>query len=211
MREVRLNDFRSWPEAAVNEGAERVRSARQFRPPTRSAMRSASSSSRPEYRAVRPIFMLPNNRSALTISDGSSPGEIASKFLKFYWVPLPGMATGKDMSKRAKRGKAETFALPMAGRVAIGAVAVAAVGYSLLSRPVSVQPNRKPSAPQAQASSTPVYVATPVHVSPGSGSIPVLLRFLPRRLWSNHQRLLTVPEHWFGRWSTTPAAKRQAP
>jgi hypothetical protein len=26
------------------------------------------------------------------------------------------------MSKRAKRGKAETFALPMAGRVAIGAV-----------------------------------------------------------------------------------------
>jgi len=32
MREVRLNDFRSWPEAAVNEGAERVRSARRFRP-----------------------------------------------------------------------------------------------------------------------------------------------------------------------------------
>jgi len=32
MREVRLNDFRSWPEAAVNEGAERVRSAGRFRP-----------------------------------------------------------------------------------------------------------------------------------------------------------------------------------
>ena len=69
------------------------------------------------------------------------------------------------MSKRAKRGKAETLALPMVGRVAIGAVAVAALGYSLLSRPASVQPVRNPSAPQAQASSTPVSVATPVPVS----------------------------------------------
>ncbi|WP_426614597.1 L,D-transpeptidase [Bradyrhizobium sp. McL0616] len=69
------------------------------------------------------------------------------------------------MSKRAKRGKAETLALPMAGRVAIGAVAVAVVGYSLLSRPASVQPTRKPSASQALASSTPVYVAPPVHAS----------------------------------------------
>src|SRR5882757_1594459 len=72
---------------------------------------------------------------------------------------------GKDMSKRAKRGKAATLALPMVARVAVGAVAVAALGYSLLSRPASVQPIRKPSAPQAQASSTPVYVATPVHAS----------------------------------------------
>jgi lipoprotein-anchoring transpeptidase ErfK/SrfK len=69
------------------------------------------------------------------------------------------------MSKRAKRGKAETLALPMVGRVAIGAVAVAALGYSLLSRPTSVQPIRKPSAHQALASSTPVYVSTPVHAS----------------------------------------------
>ncbi|WP_409189463.1 L,D-transpeptidase family protein [Bradyrhizobium sp. RDM4] len=69
------------------------------------------------------------------------------------------------MRKRAKRGKAETLALPMAGRVAIGAVALAALGYGLLSRPLSVQPIRKPSAPQAQASSTPVYVAAPVHAS----------------------------------------------
>jgi lipoprotein-anchoring transpeptidase ErfK/SrfK len=72
---------------------------------------------------------------------------------------------GKDMSKRAKRGKAETLALPMAGRVAIGAVAIAALGYSLLSRPASVQPIRKSSANQAMASSTPVYVSTPVHAS----------------------------------------------
>ena len=69
------------------------------------------------------------------------------------------------MRKRAKRGKADTLALPMAGRVAIGAVALAALGYGLLSRPLSVQPIRKPSAPQAQASSTPVYVAPPVHAS----------------------------------------------
>src|SRR5258708_12100454 len=77
------------------------------------------------------------------------------------------------MSKRAKRGKAETLALPMVGRVAIGAVAVAALGYSLLFRPASVQPIRKPSAPQAQASSTPVDVSTPVHASaPAPAPIP---------------------------------------
>ncbi|MBR1225454.1 MULTISPECIES: L,D-transpeptidase [unclassified Bradyrhizobium] len=76
------------------------------------------------------------------------------------------------MSKRAKRGKAETFALPMVGRVAIGAVAVAALGYSLLSRPTSVQPIRKPSAHQAMASSTPVYVSAPVH-APASAPAPI--------------------------------------
>jgi len=79
------------------------------------------------------------------------------------------------MSKRAKRGKADTLALPMAGRVAIGVVAVAALGYGLLSRPASVQPTRKPSAPQAMASSTPVYVATPVHApapAPAPATIP---------------------------------------
>ncbi|MBN8988379.1 MAG: L,D-transpeptidase [Rhizobiales bacterium] len=70
------------------------------------------------------------------------------------------------MSKRAKRGKAETLVLPMAGRVAIGAVVVAALGYSLWPRQTSVQPIRKPSAHQAMASSTPVYVSTPVHASP---------------------------------------------
>jgi len=77
------------------------------------------------------------------------------------------------MSKRAKRRKAETLALPMAARVAVGAVAVAVAGYSLLSRPASVQPIRKPSAVQAQASSTPVYVAPPVHASaPAPTPIP---------------------------------------
>jgi len=61
----------------------------------------------------------------------------------------------------------------MVARVAIGAVAIAALGYSLLSRPASVQPTRKPSATQALASSTPVYVATPVHASvPAPAPIP---------------------------------------
>ncbi len=77
------------------------------------------------------------------------------------------------MSKRAKRGKAQTLALPMAAEIAIGAVAVAALGYGLLFRPASVQPVRKPSAPQAQASSTPVYVAPPVHASvPAAAPVP---------------------------------------
>ncbi|MGY4285455.1 hypothetical protein ACVWXO_004675 [Bradyrhizobium sp. LM2.7] len=39
------------------------------------------------------------------------------------------------MSKPAKRGKAETLALPMVARVAIGAVAVAVVGYSFAVSP----------------------------------------------------------------------------
>jgi lipoprotein-anchoring transpeptidase ErfK/SrfK len=78
------------------------------------------------------------------------------------------------MSKRAKRGNAETLALPMFGRVAIGAVAVAALGYSFLSRPTSVQPIRKPPAHQALASSTPVYVSTPIHAS-ASAPAPALV------------------------------------
>jgi hypothetical protein len=69
------------------------------------------------------------------------------------------------MAKRAKRGKTQTLALPMAGRIAIGVLAAAVVGYGLLSRPETVQPIRKPSVHEAQASSTPVYVATPVHAS----------------------------------------------
>ena len=49
------------------------------------------------------------------------------------------------MSKRAKRGKTETPVLPVAGKVAVVAIAVAALGYGLLSHPASVQPVRKPS------------------------------------------------------------------
>jgi lipoprotein-anchoring transpeptidase ErfK/SrfK len=49
------------------------------------------------------------------------------------------------MSKRAKRGKTETLVLPMAGKVAVVVIAVAALGYGLLLHPASVQPVRKPS------------------------------------------------------------------
>ncbi|QAU44472.1 L,D-transpeptidase [Bradyrhizobium guangzhouense] len=77
------------------------------------------------------------------------------------------------MGKRAKRGTAKALALPMAARVAIGAVAIAIVGYSLLSRPAGVQSTQKPSQHQAQASSSPVYVATPAHVAaPAAAPIP---------------------------------------
>ena len=77
------------------------------------------------------------------------------------------------MGKRAKRGKTEALALPMAARVAVGAAAVAALGYGLLSRPASVQPPRPP-AREARASSTPVYVAPPAHASPPAPApIPV--------------------------------------
>ncbi|MFT4119129.1 L,D-transpeptidase [Bradyrhizobium sp.] len=69
------------------------------------------------------------------------------------------------MGKRAKRGKAKTLAIPMAGRVAIGAVAVAALGYGVLYHPASMQTARKPAAHDAMASSTPVYVSPPVHAS----------------------------------------------
>ncbi|MGL9622485.1 L,D-transpeptidase [Bradyrhizobium sp. U531] len=81
------------------------------------------------------------------------------------------------MAKRAKRGKkADTLALPMAARVAIGVAAVAVVGYAVLSPPASVQQVRKPSAQEAKASSSPVYVAPPVHAAaavPAPAAVPV--------------------------------------
>src|SRR5690242_16228706 len=75
------------------------------------------------------------------------------------------MDLGRIMSKRTKRGKTKTIALPLAGRVAIGAMAVAALGYTLLSRPASVQPIRKPSVHQVRAPSTPAHASTPVQVA----------------------------------------------
>jgi lipoprotein-anchoring transpeptidase ErfK/SrfK len=49
------------------------------------------------------------------------------------------------MGKQAKRGKTETLAIPVVGKVAVVALAVAGLGYGLLSHPASVQPVRKPS------------------------------------------------------------------
>jgi lipoprotein-anchoring transpeptidase ErfK/SrfK len=70
---------------------------------------------------------------------------------------------GGVMSKRAKRGKTETLALPVAGKVAVIAIAVAALGYGLLSHPASVQPVRKPSPRQVLLPPPPP--PTPAHVS----------------------------------------------
>jgi lipoprotein-anchoring transpeptidase ErfK/SrfK len=54
------------------------------------------------------------------------------------------------MSKRARRGKTETLALPVAGKVAVVVICVATLGYGWLSRPAaSVQPVRKPFVRQA--------------------------------------------------------------
>lgn len=110
------------------------------------------------------------------------------------------------MSKRAKRRKVETIALPMAARVGIGAVAVAALGYGLLAPPASVQPVRKPSTPQAMASSSPVYVAPPVHAAPAPAAIPT-----PAPLVEPPKADAPFPEPWSGRSSTTPAIRRPAP
>jgi lipoprotein-anchoring transpeptidase ErfK/SrfK len=60
------------------------------------------------------------------------------------------------MAKRAKRGKTETFALPIAGKIAVVAIAVGALGYGLLSRPATVQPVRIPHAHQASIAPPPV-------------------------------------------------------
>ncbi|WP_342724225.1 L,D-transpeptidase [Bradyrhizobium sp. B097] len=81
------------------------------------------------------------------------------------------------MAKRAKRKKTEALALPVAGRVAIGAVAAVALGYGLLWRPASVQPVRKQAAhqvaaPSSPAPSTPIHVAAPVQ-APAPAPVPI--------------------------------------
>jgi lipoprotein-anchoring transpeptidase ErfK/SrfK len=98
-------------------------------------------------------------------------------FLKKCWLSLPDMwIRGEDMSKRTRRGKTETFALPVAGKVAVVAIAVAALGYGLLSRPVIVQPVRKQPARQVvlPPSSTPARIPAPALTStPALASTPV--------------------------------------
>ena len=76
------------------------------------------------------------------------------------------------MNKRARRGKAEALALPRVAKVAVGAIAIAALGYGLLSRPASVQLVRKPSARQALLPSPlPIRPSAPVpNSAPASAS-----------------------------------------
>ena len=75
-----------------------------------------------------------------------------------------GKTLAKKPGKRAKRGKTETFALPMAGKIAVVAIAVGALGYGLLSHPAKVQPVRIPAA--HQASITPPPAVAPASVAP---------------------------------------------
>ena len=72
---------------------------------------------------------------------------------------------GGVMSKRAKRGKTETLALPVAGKIAVVVIAVAALGYGLLTVPASVQPVRKLSPRQ-------VLLPPPPAPAPARASAP---------------------------------------
>ena len=73
------------------------------------------------------------------------------------------------MSKRAKRGKTETLVLPVAGKVAVVVIAVAALGYGLLLHPASVQPVRKPSPRQVLLPPPPPPPPPP---APARASVP---------------------------------------
>lgn len=68
------------------------------------------------------------------------------------------------MRKKAKGRKTETFTLPMAGKVAVVVVAVAAAGYGLLSRPAGVPPVRMPPVRQALLPAPPAPTRIPVPV-----------------------------------------------
>ena len=71
----------------------------------------------------------------------------------------------KKSAKRAKRGKTETFALPMAGKIAVVAIAAGALGYAMLSHPVTVQPKR-PAAHQASIQPQPASAPAPATPAP---------------------------------------------
>ena len=82
---------------------------------------------------------------------------------------------GGVMSKRAKRGKTETPVLSVVGKVAVVVIAIAALGYGLLSHPASVQPMRKPSPrqvllpPPSPPTPAPVRASVP---APASAAAP---------------------------------------
>jgi lipoprotein-anchoring transpeptidase ErfK/SrfK len=81
------------------------------------------------------------------------------------------------MRKRAKGRKTDTLILPMAGKVAVVAIAIAALGYGLLSHPANVQPVRMPSARQALLPPPPAPARTPAAVpasAPASTPAPQL-------------------------------------
>jgi lipoprotein-anchoring transpeptidase ErfK/SrfK len=83
-------------------------------------------------------------------------------FFKRCWLFLSRTGNlGEEMSKRAKSRKTQALALPMAGKVAVVVIAVAALGYGFLSRPATVHPSRTPSVRQALLPPPPAPVRTP--------------------------------------------------
>jgi lipoprotein-anchoring transpeptidase ErfK/SrfK len=86
-----------------------------------------------------------------------------------------GKTLAKTSAKRAKRGKTETFVLPMAGKIAVVAIAVGALGYGLLSRPAKVQPVRIPAAHQATIAPPP----TPAPAAPAPAPASVTAATAP--------------------------------
>ena len=77
--------------------------------------------------------------------------------------------------RRAKGGKTEALAIPVAGRVAIGVVTAAALGYGLLWHPASVEPARKLSAHQVPAPPTATRLPPPVRVfAAAPAAVPAL-------------------------------------
>src|SRR6478609_10833617 len=132
-----------------------------------SRRRHSTTNARQTLRMASPLSF---RKSAIVLKSGiRRPVSQTNSMLRWHSLSKRRL----DCTRLRYRGKAEMLALSMAGRVAIGAVAAAALGYSLLSRPTSVQPIRKTSAHQALASSTPVYVSTPVHAS-ASAPAPAL-------------------------------------
>jgi len=118
---------------------------------------------------------------ALTmLNDFQSERNRFDVFKKIRAIPFGHGDLGEDMSKKARRGKTEALALPMTGKVAVVAIAVAGLGYGLLSRPASVQPVRKPSARQALLqpllpgrTSAPVPALVPVPASAPASQVEI--------------------------------------
>src|ERR1700743_993065 len=105
----------------------------------------------------------------LTMPDDSQIGrKPLGHFLKDAGYPSRAWDVGEDMGKRDKRGKTETFGVPMAGKIAVVAIAVGALGYVLLSRPATVQPVRIPYAHQALTPPAPA----PTPPAPALASAP---------------------------------------
>jgi hypothetical protein len=153
---------------------------------------------------LRPIFVA-SKISALTIANGSSLSEIASKFLKFCCVPLPGMVTwgtiwlsGLNVERQRRSRYQWSEELQLAQWPSPHWGTVCCLARRACNRYES-RPRTKPWLRQLRSTCQLQFM----HQRQ--------LRFRSRRLRSKHQKPLTFPEHLLGRWLTTPATRRRAP